>query len=301
MTNNLLHLLSERTALRRMIEKKPIEDVIDRGSLTSRLGEIEYQISKINPNEKVPLKVRITFGGPPVVGNEGIFADFGTKVLSHFNDAIVAVATSMTGGLAAKGPIPNKSQNQFIITSTAMGSFGFELEEYRTEPLLLTEQSTLGLALKKTQALLQCAVELDDEKLADAVAEINPRALDKIRNFMATLAENDAVCTLQYCDHFFKFKDTIQVRHSLARISQENIQENEQIIKGMFTGVLPSRRTFEFKVNGSEQIIVGKISIHIQNIENINHHLFEMIDIQTVVTQVGKSPPRYSLTALPAW
>ncbi len=33
------------------------------------------------------------------------------------------------------GPIPNRDQNQLLITNTAVGSFGFELEEYCAEQL----------------------------------------------------------------------------------------------------------------------------------------------------------------------
>jgi hypothetical protein len=41
-----LQLLGERAALLRMIESTPIEDVLDRGSLTSRLEEVEHRISE---------------------------------------------------------------------------------------------------------------------------------------------------------------------------------------------------------------------------------------------------------------
>lgn len=42
----LVQLLAERTELRRMIESTPTEDVLDRGSLTSRLEAVEHQISE---------------------------------------------------------------------------------------------------------------------------------------------------------------------------------------------------------------------------------------------------------------
>ena len=59
-----------------------------------------------------------------MVGGYGIFADFGTKIVGALNEAVTSVAASLSGGLAAKGPIPNREKNQLLITSTAVGSFG---------------------------------------------------------------------------------------------------------------------------------------------------------------------------------
>ncbi|QQS53179.1 MAG: hypothetical protein IPM89_09640 [Candidatus Competibacteraceae bacterium] len=39
-----LHLVGERNALQRMIADTPEEEMLDRGSLTARLEEVEYQI-----------------------------------------------------------------------------------------------------------------------------------------------------------------------------------------------------------------------------------------------------------------
>jgi hypothetical protein len=36
---------------------------------------------------------------------------------------------SLAAPLAAMGRIPNRDQHQLLITSTALGSFGFELDE----------------------------------------------------------------------------------------------------------------------------------------------------------------------------
>ena len=78
---DFVQLLGERTALQRMIESTPVDDVLDRGSLTARLEEIEYRISEAKVDEREPARARITFNGRPVVGSYGIFADFGTKIV----------------------------------------------------------------------------------------------------------------------------------------------------------------------------------------------------------------------------
>jgi hypothetical protein len=299
--HDFVQLLGERTALQRMIESTPVDDVLDRGSLTARLEEIEYKLSEAKINESEPARARITFNGRPVIGSYGIFADFGTKIIGAFNEAVTSVAASLSGGLAAKGPIPNREQNQLLITNTALGSFGFDLEEYRAGQSSIDEKSALDLAIERTQSLLQGSIEADDELLADAASELDQRALDKVRTFISTLAENEAVCALQYRNQIFRFSDVGQVRRSLERIGRDNLREDEQFLNGEFQGVLPRRRTFEFKIAGTDQVIVGKVAPIIEDVDLINKHLHQQVEIRAMVTRVGDGRPRYLLLGLPQW
>ena len=299
--HDFVQLLGERTALQRMIESTPIDDVLDRGSLTARLEEIEFQISEAKVIEREPARARITFNGRPVVGSYGIFADFGTKIVGAFNEAVTSVAASLSGGLAAKGPIPNREQNQLLITNTAFGSFGFDLEEYRSGQSMTDEKSVLDLAIERTQRLLQGTIDTDDELLADTASELDQRALDKVRAFISTLAENEAVCALQYRNQLFRFNDVGQVRRSLERIGSDNLREDEQTFCGEFQGVLPRRRTFEFKIAGTDQVIVGKVAPVIEDVDLINKHLHKQVEIRAMVTRVGGGHPRYLLLGLPQW
>lgn len=296
-----VQLMGERTALQRMIESTPEEDVLDRGSLTARLEEIEHRISEANVDAREPARARITFNGRPVVGSYGIFADFGTKIIGAFNEAVTSVAASLSGGLAAKGPIPNREQHQLLITNTALGSFGFELEEYRTGQLQIEDKTVLDLAIERTQSLLQGSIETDDELLADSASELDQRALDKVRAFIIILAENEAICALQYRNQVFRFTDVGQVRRSLERISKDNLHEDEQLLKGEFQGILPKRRTFEFKITGTDQVIVGKVAPAIEDADLINKHIHQQVEIRTMITRVGDGRPRYLLLDLPRW
>lgn len=299
---NYVQLLGERSALQRMIQETPAEDVLDISSLTARLEEIELRINEAGLDGREPTRARLTFNGRPVVGSYGIFADFGMKAVSGFTEAVAAVAASLTGSLAAMGPIPNRGQNQLLITNTALGSFGFELEEYRTGQLPLEEQSTLEQAIERTQDLLQGTINPDDELLADSAAELDQRALDKVRAFVNTLAENDAVCALQFRNQIFRFSDVGQVRRSLARISQDNLHEEESLLEGKFLGVMPAkRRGFEFQLRDSEEVIIGKISPIIQNPAELNMHLYKPTSIKVMSTRVGNGKPRFVLLELPQW
>ncbi|OIQ64088.1 hypothetical protein GALL_543650 [mine drainage metagenome] len=189
-----------------------------------------------------------------------------------------------------------------LITNTALGSFGFELEEYRTGKLRFDEQSMLELALERTQSLLQGTVNADDELLADAATELDQRALDKVRAFVSTLADNDAVCAIQFRNQDFRFSDMGQVRMSLQRLSQDNLREEEQSLEGSFEGVLPNkRRAFEFKLKWQGEVIVGKISHALTNLDEINNHLHQETLIKVMMTRVGEGRPRYLLVEMPQW
>jgi len=294
------HLLAERTFLQRLLAKTPATARLTRMSDEARLRKVEAQLAALPADERTPARARLTFDGVPVIRSHGIFADFGMKAVSSFTEAVASVAASLSAPLAAMGPIPNRDQNQLLITSTAVGSFGFELEEYRAEQLALEEASPVATALERTQALLQSTLGNDDD-LADIASETDPRALDKVRTFLKVLADNSAVCALQYGGSGVRFTDVGQVSRSLARLAADNLHESEEQLRGVFVGVLPNSRSFEFRLASDGQIIRGKVSPRVQNVDAINDHLHSAVQIDVTRTQVGNGRPRYLMTQMPQW
>lgn len=294
------HLLAEQNFLREQLTGLPASARLTRMSTESRLRSIETQLAEMPVNEREIARARLTFNGAPVIGSHGIFADFGMRAVSSFTDAVASVAASLTAPLASMGPIPNRDQNQLLITNTAVGSFGFELEEFSGAQLPFEEESPVGIALDRTQALLQGTLG-NDEDLADIASETDPRALDKIRAFLKVLVDSDAVCTLQYRGRGVRFTDVGQVRSSLERLGADNLRESQQRLQGEFIGALPKSRTFEFKLAGDEIIIRGKVATSIPDVDEINQHLHQLTFIDVMTTQVGNGRPRYLLTQMPEW
>ncbi|MGE4125810.1 MAG: hypothetical protein AB7E59_11175 [Pusillimonas sp.] len=294
------HLLAEQTFLRRDLSETPETARLTRMSIEARLRKVEAELAALPVDERAPARARLTFDGVPVIRSHGIFADFGMRAVNSFTEAVASVAASLTAPLAAMGPIPNRDQNQLLITGTAVGSFGFELEEYRTEQLTLEDSSPVANALERTQALLQSTLG-DDEALADIASETDPRALDKIRAFLRVLADNNAICELQCGGRGVRFTDVGQVNRSIARLAADNLHESEEQLHGEFIGVLPNSRSFEFKLASDHEIIRGKVSPRLQNVDDINAHLNHIVQIQVTKTQVGNGRPRYLLTQMPLW
>jgi hypothetical protein len=295
------NLFSERAALERMIAETSESDVIDLRSLKVRLELVNQQLKEFIVDTRLSAKAQLTFRGRPVIGSHGIFAEFGTTVTKSFTDAVGLLAASLQTELAATGPIPNRTQNQLLITNTALGSFGFELEEYREGALLLEDESPVGEALKQVQALMRGAVEGSDDELTDVASGQDPRAVAAVREFLKKLIDSEAVCCLTIGDKVFGFNDVGEVRRSLLRLGQENLHESAQTFTGSFQGCLPKRRTFEFKVTETGEVIAGKIVPTITSPGAINDHLHQELCIQLIATRVGQALPKFVLTQLPAW
>ncbi len=295
-----ISLLAERATVQRMLSEVPAEDVLDRAGLTVRLQVLDRRIEQAGPLQREPARARLTFEGRPVIGGYGIFADFGAKAVGGFTEAVAAVAASLTAPLAAMGPIPNRDQNQLLITSTALGSFGFELEEYRGDQLPLEDPSIIEQALDRTQCLLQGSIDPNDEVLADSAAELDQRALDKVRTFIGTLADQGATCALQVRESVFRFSDLGQVRASLARLGRDNLHEDALTLTGEFQGLLSKPRTFQFAADGDLGVITGKVSRAIPDLDRINRELgYQRVQMTLLATRVGSGRPRYLLVEIP--
>lgn len=293
-------LLAEQQFLHRQLNQLPAKAILTRLSMEARIKSIQTSLDEV-ASQPIRARAQLTFRGRPVVASLGIFADFGTKAVGAFTDAVAAVGASLTGALATTGPIPNREQHQFLITNTATGSFGFELEEHVADPTLFNEETRAAQSLKITQALLESSVSGTDEELADSVAGINSRSIEYVRHFVSILASNDAVCALSVDNSVFRFHDMGEVRRSIDRLSRENLHESMESYFGDFQGVLPSGRTFEFKEAKTGEVLRGKISPEIEQPEIMNNHLREMVEITLLRRSVGAGRPRYELTTMPTW
>lgn len=134
----------------------------------------------------------------------------------------------------------------------------------------------MAQALEQTQNLLRGTLGTDEE-LAESASDTDPRALDKVRAFLQTLVENEAICTLQYGEHSVCFTDVGQVRNSLARLDRDNLLEKESTLDGEFQGYLPKGRTFEFALAGSDEIIRGKVAPSAQDAKFKRHQTLDSI------------------------
>lgn len=288
------HLLADLDELNRLIELTPETDAIDRMSLEARKAEVKEALAAAPAPSREPVRARLTFRGKPVIGSHGMFADFGAKAINAFADAVAAIGASQTTALGTRGAIPNRDAYQLLITGTALGSFGFELEESPKDGCLFPELSLIDHAIEQTRKIMEASLGTDDE-LTEAIADANPRAVEVLRGFLQTLADQEAVCALEFKEEVFRFADVVQVRRSECRLRQDNIHEEDKPLFGRFLGVLPHRRTFEFQVADSKEVITGKVGKDIEDAAGINHVLERPLTIQVHTKRAGTGRPKYTL------
>ena len=318
------HLQAERDTLASFLAELPEESVIERMSLEARKEKIEQMIASWTPPSREPARACLTFRGKPVVDAHGICADFGAKAIKAFTDAVAAIGASQKMPLGAHGRLPNRGDYQLLITDTALGSFGFELEE-APHAGFFRGVSPVESAIKQTMSILKATVGTS-ETWTDVIADADPRALKLLRTFLKKLADQEAVCALEFKDDMFRFSDVDQVRQSEIRLIrnntdkeeqdsilrfsavsqarqsesrsiQENIDDEGQEIAGHFRGVLPTQRTFEFLNENNGEVISGRIDPAIEDVDAINNILNRHVNIKIRPSQVGTAHPHYVLLA----
>ncbi len=110
-------------------------------------------------------------------------------------------------------------------------------------------------------------------------AEFGAKAINALRGFLKTLSDQEAICALEFNGEVFRFADIGQVRRSEARLNQDNIHEEDKQLSGHFLGVLPNRRTFEFLVADTQEIIAGNVGADIEDAAIVNHVLESLLTI----------------------
>jgi hypothetical protein len=289
-------LSSEKKQLEAILAEIPVDDVIERTSFEARLERIDASLSALTPSAPMK-KASLTFRGAPVIGSRAIAADFTAKVTSLFNDAVAAIAAGLQENLKYMGKIPHKKDNRLFITGTAIGSFGFEFEvpTSDTEDDLFPESSPAAEALDRLLKVFEITASGDDEALAEVVDEIHPRAVKKIAEMLDYTAKEQAWCGLSFSGHSFRFRDHKQLEAAAARVREDNIRESTDVVEGVFLGVLPRSRNFEFKSLDGNKEIRGRISAEIDTPEKLNDRLNTAVKVKFNVVQVGQGRPKYTL------
>ncbi|WP_460044157.1 hypothetical protein [Pseudomonas sp. S2_H01] len=295
--NEYVHRSAELVFLEKQLAKPGITK-LSAMSIRSRIEETRSYLDAHGENAYQPAKVILTYRGAPVWGTHGVLAEFGTAATQAFSEAIATIAASLSGVLADKGPIPNRSSNQLLITGTALGSFGFELEEAPAERQLEMEGTTsVSQAIDLMTDLLEATTKTDEE-LSEPVSRLADRAIASVSDFLAKLSTYEASCSLTTRSKRFQFTDAEQVRRSKERLSLDNIKETVETFTGEFIGALPDKRAFEFRTSDGE-VIYGSIPRDIANPNSVNQNLYRRFEITLSARRIGSSRPRYVIQALP--
>lgn len=291
--NHYNDLLSRKAFIEHQIESLPDNAKMSKLSFNQQLNEIERKILDF---EAAPIQktasATITFSGDPVDGSRGILPEFAAKALSAFSD--------MVSAFVGKDSI--ETSGKLYITSTALGSFGFALNEAEVS-YTSVGQANLDLSVSETATkkavddilLFFKNADIEDDDLSEKLGDLDDASIDKVRKFINVLNSNNALCSIKTQKSRFSFSDFDQVLKIKEVLTESNIKKNEKTISGFFIGILPHSRTGEFQVTESNDVVRIKIPKKIDLPDNTKDILHKEIKINIKETIYKDRKPSYTL------
>jgi hypothetical protein len=240
----------------------------------------------------------LVFGGDPVVEARALDAAFGAEALRAFQSLVSTTAATRGGrSLASRGPIPDERGSRLFITGTVQGSFGFELEELRAAAS--SERGQLRETVEEVARLLE-ATHVSDEVFEDAVSKSNPRVLTALARFLSVLDAAGATLHLSAGERVCALDTVEATRAGAERARRMRMTEGEQELHGVLLGVLPIARRFEIRVEGSGEIVDGRLTDEIEDLEAlVGMRCVASVWVVTLA-RPGKEQRAYYLTGIRA-
>ena len=297
-------LLADRAALKGLISETGPDEVITRRSFEYRLSQVEEELKAYEGYSPEVVEAELTFRGKPVSGSRGGSANFLPNVTKRFATAIHYIGASQKYvNLNPTGAVRDKKDYELMITDTALGSFGFRVEEASQQPSLLGELTPVERAIDGFKSILEASVG-PDSQLAEAIGDVDSRAIKAVRDFLNDVAKEDEVCALEFKGDKFSFRDTSQVKRSRDRLDQDIVQEDEVEFLGRFQGFLPKSRRAEFLI---EAVDDESFSEHVEEVitcpvvpspndARINSVLNLTVRATLRARRVGAARPRFVIT-----
>lgn len=302
---NYRFLLSERATLNKLIRETTPDEVITRKSFENRLLDVEAELESYEAPPPQPAEARLTFHGKPVVGSRGMALRFFRDMLDHFNTAVHYIGASQRQSeLQPTGQVPYEADYELTLAGIAHGSFGFRVEEASGQLPLEGEYTYVGAAIKKLKSILE-ASRGTNEELSEAIGHTDKRALESVGKFLRNVAENEAVCALEFRMDKFQFIDVEQVQRSAKRLSQEILEADVSLV-GHFHGFLPKEQSSEvhlayadadFLQGFIETVIKCRVKPEAAEVTEINTILDREVRISARTRRVGDAGrPRFVVT-----
>ena len=250
-------LESQATHIRRMLERSQGVDPLGVISLNERLRDVLAQIDTEKNRDKNHAAVTLLFYGSPVDGSIGIDAQFAGRAIQDYQSALSKHMVSVAGGqLGARGPIPERNLSRLNITDVVHGSFGFQLEEASENEDMFS--TALKQAVDDISDILQNFSAPEERKFEEAIEKIDSRTFLSIKSLFSLAHKEGASFRIIDDDEEFVFDDT-KVNRAFERVEAVEFSEETSTVPGTLIGVIPIGRRFEFKLDGTEEVITGTI------------------------------------------
>ncbi len=281
----------------RLLQGIPAANWLTRASMEQRVRELRERLQEL-PKPRTRAAVALLFHGSPVCHRDGISADFAAKTMKEFQASIKA----LIAGLGASGKNAAKA-SEIMIVGTALGSFGFVVEE--PPPETTDALSTLvGDAFDSFRELVRVSQGGDDE-LAATVEKVGVKAAQKVSRFFQEVAKASAGFVLRK-DGEREVVSTPDVASSIAqRLGKRHITEETTALTGKLIAVLPYGHRFELLLDADPEhpdrdapyVMRGAVEGQPEELEDLNAKAPIQVTAEIRQLRVGKVRPRYTMTS----
>jgi hypothetical protein len=277
-----------------------VDDPIGFAQFAMRRAEIEQALTALGQVGEETGKVALLFGGRPVWGSRGIDADFAAHAIDQFQRAVGAQAAGAAGPVGARGRLAQDATPRLLVTDVGRGSFGFVLEEAADNAQLV--ETPTKHALDEIARLARAAAAPDEEGFNAAVDAIEPRAVQALAEFFKQLHESGAQLRLVEGEEDFEL-DAEAVGRARARTEQISIDTETLEEEGVLVGVVPQRKSFEWRRPNGETLVgtvQGDIARAYEESLFAEHPLLGPMRARFQVRSVSRrgGPPRLAFTLL---
>lgn len=183
------------------------------------------------------------FTGDPVLGTQGVDAQFAAKIVEHFQQMVTTqYAFSKHGRVSDRARQKSGQEARLLLTGTPRGSFGLELTAPPSGDMIRAVQ--LSDTLVVLNSAIKAAAE-DDEAFASAVEGVAPRVFPRMKRFFKTLADYKAGLRMQSGSLEFRLP-TDKLLSAADRVASVTSQREEVLLVGTFRGVTLDTGRFDF-------------------------------------------------------
>jgi hypothetical protein len=252
---DLRRQITELDAL--VAEAEQSDDIVAKMSFASRQQALADMLMEMEETDANVGEVAVLFDGKPVHGTSSIDASFAAQALLHFQGIITRLfSVSLKGQLSKRGKIGGADLAQLSIRGLATGSFGFVLEENEAAQTSAVK-TPLREAIDQAAELFVEFTQEDEDEFLIEVDDINPRIFNELGKFFKHMEANEATLKTCLMDKSLSF-DRAAISRAHKRISNSNVNINDEIWIGTLVGLTPIKRAFEFRKDGESAIVSGK-------------------------------------------
>lgn len=218
--------------------------------LAERLNLLQQELAQL-PKESFEPRVQLLFSGNAVVGSQGIKSIFVSKTISPFQEMVKTQVSLVRFGRVGKRGQARKGVNtELYLTALPMGSFGVELSQLESNDLF--DSIDVSKAMKEVMTLVVNSAT-DDATFEASIENTPKRNLANLKKFLHEIVDENSILKMESGELGVELPKE-KIAEAFQRVSSAIDEEHEEIINGIFRGLLLDSGKFEIQDEEGKRI-----------------------------------------------